>query len=237
MISSKNGRAKNGRPRLRKRHLSPRPDPPDYESIDDRLPWDDVDNRVTDDAIPGPKHAATGGVNAESVPDDVDDEDDYTVKYIDEDDDEDEEPQPRRKPRVLSRLQSGLGRNSRHYRVPDWAMALTQDGAERAVLGVVDYRTGFDKEGRVRARGDILHKDQDGVAWYVVTARQLMTQIGANNVHQVRRALNRLVGREFLVRQIHTWSAKTAGLRLRIHWPHVEAVVKKAWGKGETSDD
>lgn len=139
--------------------------------------------------------------------------------------------------KVLSDLQSGVGTEKRRcFVVPDWAALLTPDGAERAVLGVVDYWLGLDGNGRLRARTDFV-TTADGFYWYVVSAGQLARQVFLN-AKRVRRAVTRLDAAGLLRKGVHTKGGRNVALRLRLNWPVIEQRVAGVWGQGvEDGDD
>lgn len=139
--------------------------------------------------------------------------------------------------KVLSDLQSGVGTEKRRcFVVPGWAALLTADGAERAVLGVVDYWLGLDGDGRLRARKDFV-TTADGFYWYVVSAGQLARQVFLN-AKRVRRAVTRLDAAGLLRKGVHTKGGRNVALRLRLNWPVIEQRVADAWGQGvEDGDD
>ncbi len=139
--------------------------------------------------------------------------------------------------KVLSDLQSGVGTERRRcFVVPAWAALLTPDGAERAVLGVVDYWLGLDGDRRLRANKDFV-TTADGFYWYVVSAGQLARQVFLN-VKQVRRAVTRLDAAGLLRKGVHTKGGRNVALRLRLNWPVIEQRVADAWGQGvEDGDD
>lgn len=143
-------------------------------------------------------------------------------------------PPCNRSPSYVSPLQSDTKR--RHYRVPDWAGAITQDGSERAVLSVVHYwlAPAHGSSG-TRARGSFLYVDEIDYRWYVVTARQLAKQI-FGSVHQVRRAIRRLSKLELIINETHTVAGRNVGVRLRLNWAAIEVAVSEVWGTGEEEE-
>ncbi|MBN9119489.1 MAG: hypothetical protein J0I06_10085 [Planctomycetes bacterium] len=162
----------------------------------------------------------------------------YSIKAVDEEERAEAEAVQARRDRAaekrLSDLQSGVREHKRCYVVPDWAGAVTADGVERAVLGVVDYWLGLEKKGRIRAKGDFLTRS-DGFYWYVVTAAQLARQVYWS-AKQVRRAVTRLDDEGLLRKGVHTRGGRNVALRLRLNWPVIEVAIADAWGKAEGGD-
>jgi hypothetical protein len=135
-----------------------------------------------------------------------------------------------------SPLMSGQG-SRRGVFVPDWAMAITPDKAERELLGYVDYWLGYETpEGRElhrhprsrRAKGWHLHHDQyDGTIWYASTYRQIGDYLG-NTTDQMYRLASRLRRKKLLFAERCYLGDWRYGVRLRLNWPQIEATFAAA---------
>ena len=139
-------------------------------------------------------------------------------------------------PGYKSVLRCGYDLRRKHYRVQNWAGAITRHGPDRGILGVVDYWLGPDRRGKVRARGRYLCKDEEGNLWYTISAKRLAAQI-FGSVYQVRRAMDRLEAAGFLARQTHTYEGRDVGVRLALNWPAIDAAVAVAWAAGVDDEE
>ncbi len=119
--------------------------------------------------------------------------------------------------------------------IPDWAIAITPNDAEQKLLGYIDYWLGIagivkvDDEERVqlRAGGSFLYVEQDGTAWYTVTARRLGRDLNKGK-KQVYGIVRRLLKKGFLVAGRFERLNLQAALYLSLNWAKIETAYQQA---------
>jgi hypothetical protein len=181
---------------------------------------------------------------------DEDDEDEDDWDQDDEDGDDEDYGAPARpqssRPvvKVASELQSQRGRSRKGVFIPDWALAIVAADAEQKLLGFIDYwlgiTTGRGRRGESgkhhRATGKYLRVDDDGMAWYVATYREIGWRTGQGK-EKVRWYIRRLRKRGFVVTERVTRKDASTAMALRLDWERIERAYAEAAPPWQRADD